>query len=154
MNAAQGNHWVNGITTVCLCSIASVTPMWVVLETAIFLQNACRTTHGISSVGSPVCQLAGGHLEMTLHECHVPCLKWKSPCVRCVRAKPERSPPYLHSGMDPCLLIPPLKVLGICPNFLCRNCCTANRRQNCVIVVIAYTCWTPSHIQSLFLSLM
>lgn len=85
-----------------------------------------------------------------LHECHVPWLKWKSPCGRCVRTNSERTPPRSHLRKDPCLLIPPLEVLGVCPNFLCRNFCTANRRQNCVTVLIAYTCWTPSHIQSLF----
>lgn len=46
--------------------------------------------------------------------------------------------------------IPPAKVLGVCPNCLCRNCCTANRRQYCVIAIIDYTWWTPSLVQCLF----
>lgn len=29
MNAAQGNHWLNSLTRVCLCATASVTPTWV-----------------------------------------------------------------------------------------------------------------------------
>lgn len=155
MNAAQGNHWLNSLTRVCLCATASVTPTWVVLETVIFLQNVCGTTHGISTVGSPVCQLAGGHLEMTL-VAWVPCTLAEMEITMCKMCKDQvrkkSSMLAFRNGSMP--IDTPSQGPGVCPNFLCRNCCTANKRPICVIVLIADTCWTASHIQSLFLSLL
>lgn len=71
---------LNSLTRVCLCCTASVTPSCVVLETLIFLQNACRTMNAIFSLDSPICQFASGRLEITLvaHGFYVPWLQWKS----------------------------------------------------------------------------
>lgn len=148
MNAEQGNCWLNSLIRVCLCTTASLTPVWVVLEIVIFLQNACRTTHGISSVGSPVSNL----LEMTL-VAQVPCILAEMEMTMCKMCKEQvrkkSSMLTFRNASMPVDTLTPSP--GLCPNFLHRNYCTANRRQNCVIVLIAYTCWTPSHVQSLFL---
>lgn len=73
-------QWLNSLTRVCLYWTASVTPSCVVLETLIFLQNACWSVNVISPLDSPVCQFPSGCLENTpvAHGCYVPWLKWKS----------------------------------------------------------------------------
>ena len=72
--------WLSSLTRVCLCCTASDAPRCVVLETLIVLQNACWTMNAVSSLDSPVCQFAGGQMEITVvtHRCYVLCLKWKS----------------------------------------------------------------------------
>lgn len=153
MNTAQGNRSLLD-TRLCLCRTASFIPGCAVLETLVFLQNAYRTVNGVSSLDSPVCLFASGQLEITpvAHGFYVPWLKWESQmCKDQVRKKSSMS--SIQEWFHACRYPPPIEVLGVCPNCLCRNCCTANRRQYCVIAIIDYTWWTPL-IQSLFLILV
>lgn len=150
MNEAQGNHWLNSITRVCPCSAASVTLTWVVLQTVISLQNACRTTHGISSVSSPVCQLAGGHQEMAL-VARVPCTLAEMEITTCKMCKDQvrnkSSMVTFRNGSMP--LDTPTPSPGS-PNFLCRNWRTTIRRQNCHSFNSLHMLESFTHTESFF----